>query len=674
LSVTAGPHVSFAFEGTRPPSGVVEEIRTKWHRGVFDTQRLDDSVEVIRGWLMEDNYLQPKVHGAIEELSSEERQVRFGIEPGVRFSQVILAFEGAESISPDTLDEIVNEQGLERQLFTDPVQVTELLRRYYREQGYLTAAIEKPRYEFKGRQARVILAVNEGPRYFIREISAAGTAAIPSTTLIDELPVRAGDPFLPFAAESALQHVRNLYWRRGYNDVHADYELVLDRRSGRVDVRLNVEEGAQSIVADVVVAGNVKTSDRLVREQVELQTLQPLDLAALARSRKNLYETQAFSTVDITRAPLVASASPSGAESSPAQSTPQRPVRLTVSVREVQPVQLRYGAAYDTERGIGGIFDISNHNTLGKARVIGLSSRYDSQLTDVRGYISQPSLRYWPIQTIASIYYTDERNPPTELTRRFDVDRRGASITQGRELGDHSIWNWGFRYEKSRSFDPAAGGRLDELLTVTPFTSTLTWETRDEVLDATRGAFLSQGFSYAPTWLGGDRAFIKYFGQYFHYFPLQPEQRKRFTNEILRPRLVYAVGLRVGLAHGIGSTLPVSERFFAGGSTTLRGFEQNTVGPIGVDGLPQGGAAMLVINNELRFPLVSIFDGVVFSDVGNVFPRVSDIVLTDLRETAGVGLRVRTRWVLVRGDYGILLDRRAGERRSRFYFSIGQAF
>ena len=63
-----------------------------------------------------------------------------------------------------------------------------------------------------------------------------------------------------------------------------------------------------------------------------------------------------------------------------------------------------------------------------------------------------------------------------------------------------------------------------------------------------------------------------------------------------------------------------------------------------------------------------------FLDVGNVFPKVSDFSFTDLRESAGVGLRVRTPWFLLRGDYGIPLDRRAGERRGRFYFSIGQAF
>jgi outer membrane translocation and assembly module TamA len=69
-----------------------------------------------------------------------------------------------------------------------------------------------------------------------------------------------------------------------------------------------------------------------------------------------------------------------------------------------------------------------------------------------------------------------------------------------------------------------------------------------------------------------------------------------------------------------------------------------------------------------------MFDGVAFLDVGNVYPRVSDISLSDMREAAGFGLRVRTPWFLIRMDYGFKLDRRPGESMGRLFFSIGQAF
>ena len=249
------------------------------------------------------------------------------------------------------------------------------------------------------------------------------------------------------------------------------------------------------------------------------------------------------------------------------------------------------------------------------------------------------------------------------------------SIQQERKLRDAYVLTYGYRLERVHTLTPSFEGViLDEALTVSPVTSTLTRETRDDVLDASRGAFLSQAFSYSPGWLGSDHPFIKYLGQYFHYFPLHEPARKPFTNEILRPRLVYATGVRIGLAEGIGGLVPRSERFFAGGSATLRGFAQNAVGSIGPNRIPVGGQAMLVLNNELRIPLVSIFDSVLFTDIGNVFDRVSDFSLTDLRKSVGIGLRVRTPWLLLRGDYGVVIAPRPGEPRSRVYFSIGQAF
>ena len=183
------------------------------------------------------------------------------------------------------------------------------------------------------------------------------------------------------------------------------------------------------------------------------------------------------------------------------------------------------------------------------------------------------------------------------------------SILQERELADKYVWSYGYRYERARTFNT---GTLDadDIVTVSPLTTTLTREGRDEVLDASTGSFLSHAFSYSPDWLGSTLPFFRYFGQYFYYLPLQAPQRRPFTNEILRPRLVFATGVRVGLGWGSGVDIPLSERFFAGGSTTLRGFAQNAVGPLDLAGTPRGGQALLVINNELRVPLLSRVDGV----------------------------------------------------------------
>ena len=664
LRVTSGPIVELRFEGATPSSKIQREVRTAWHHGIFDTQRGNDSVRVLREWLMLDQYLQPTVDYTVQDTGAR-RQVVFRIEAGRKYEKVVIAFEGASGISPGRLDKIIEQQRLEGQLFTEPQAVTSLLQRYYREQGYLAAELDAPRYDFAGTRARVVLAVREGQRFAVRQVSVTGNSVYASNEIVPKLPVVAGAPFMSVATEHALERIRDLYWRKGYNDMRSDYSLVVDRTAASVDVAFTIVEGRQTVVAGIAVEGNRRTSERLVRGQVELGASQPLDLAVLARSRRNLYSTGAFSIADISHEEVASEGT---------DNDNQKPVRLNVSVREVQPVQVRYGLSYDTEGGLGGILDFSIHNSLGKARVFGMQGRYDSEIHEGRVYVSQPSLRSWPRKTIASVYFREDLNPPTEETDPFDISRQGASIQQEAQFRKVYVWSYGYRYELATTLEPSLGVGATETVRVTPLTGTLTRETRDEVLDAAKGTFLSQAFAYSPSWLGSDRPYLKYYGQYFHYFPLSREKPKPFTNEILRPRLVFATGARIGLAQGLGGDVPTSERFYAGGSTTMRGFEQNAVGPVGVNNVPAGGNVSLILNNELRMPLVRIIDGVVFLDVGNVYPTIKDFSFTDLRQSAGVGIRLRTPWVLLRTDYGWVLDPRSGEKRGRFYFSIGQAF
>lgn len=710
IAIDAGPVVEMIFEGITPSSRVRRELRQQWQRGVVDSQRLDDAIESIREWLLHARFMNPTIHGRINEEANAKRRVVFDIDRGRHFDALKVVFNGAQGVPADDLVRIVRDQRQEQKLYTDPALVVALLERYYHEQGYLTADIHTPRYEYQGGEARVVMDVIEGPRYTTRSIKAQGNTVMTSDSLVSDIPLLAGDVYRPAVAERSLERLRDIYWRRGYNDVVCDYVLTVDRRNGQVDVAFTISEGSQVVVSDIRVTGNEQTHESLVRGQLQVAAGQPLDLAALAQSRKNLYDTGAYSLVEVEQrsalpaageAPEVAVPAPStpapgdgSADVPPAAARPAttaagdrdrdtgtasappalrtKPVDLDVTVREVQPYQLEYGVSYDTERGLGGILDVSDHNTLGSAREIGLRSRYDAQLHEARLYFTQPSLLTWKVKTALSAYTSREADPATSLSGAFTIDRIGASISQERELRNQYVWNYGVRYERAHTFD--VSGARDERVKVSPMTSTFTRETRDDLLDARKGSFTSHSFAYAPRWLGTDAPYVKYFGQYFRYVPLQPEKRKPLTNEILKPRLVYAFGVRLGVARGLGSDVPASERFFAGGSTSLRGFEQNAVGPLGVGNVAAGGAASLIVNNELRFPLISIFDGVAFADTGNVYARASDFSLTNLRQTIGGGLRVRTKWFLIRGDYGFVLSPRPGESRSRAYVSIGQAF
>jgi outer membrane translocation and assembly module TamA len=172
-------------------------------------------------------------------------------------------------------------------------------------------------------------------------------------------------------------------------------------------------------------------------------------------------------------------------------------------------------------------------------------------------------------------------------------------------------------------------------------------------------------------------------------------------------RIVLALGARVGLAHGfrrlvgrvgpdgepvrdegghplvdVVQDLPASERFFAGGDTTVRGFSLDRLGTpetISPTGFPTGGNGLVVLNAELRTAVVGSLGMVGFVDGGNVFPRAGDLRAQDLRAAAGVGLRYQSPVGPFRIDLGFKLDRREIapgrlERRSVLHISLGQAF
>ena len=211
LGVTSGPVVELSYDGVQPPSKVDKEVRRQWNRGVFDSQRTGDAAEVLREWLIDQRHLTPEITHRVEDVSPERRRVVFTIAPGPRFERIEMQFAGAAGIEPSTLDAVVDQQDLERELFTDPLVVTELLRRYYREEGYLTAEIETPRYEYEGTVARAVVQVHEGPRFTIRRVSVSGNHVLKTPALLGELPLAVGDPFLPRAAERALERTRELY-------------------------------------------------------------------------------------------------------------------------------------------------------------------------------------------------------------------------------------------------------------------------------------------------------------------------------------------------------------------------------------------------------------------------------------------------------------------------------
>ena len=188
-------------------------------------------------------------------------------------------------------------------------------------------------------------------------------------------------------------------------------------------------------------------------------------------------------------------------------------------------------------------------------------------------------------------------------------------------------------------------------------------DTRDDAFQPTHGGYASIEGSVFAQPIGSESSFAKLFlrGSWTHSF----KKGSRFASF-----------LRIGAEQPFANTnvVALSERFFAGGSNTLRGFATDSVGVQLPGGFNFGGESLLLLNEEWHFPLWRALRGELFFDAGNVYPTLHDFDPTDLRTAAGVGIRFETPIGPLRVEYGWKLDRRPDESSGELIFAIGSVF
>jgi outer membrane protein assembly factor BamA len=269
---------------------------------------------------------------------------------------------------------------------------------------------------------------------------------------------------------------------------------------------------------------------------------------------------------------------------------------------------------------------------------------------------------------LASAFLEDELHPG------FEVRRIGTSVRFSRQITRSTATAYRYTLEDVDTMGDSA--EFDEsTLRLSSVAVSALHDTRDALFDPRRGHFLGGELQYFGAGIGSEATFTRFSMQVYSF-------------KSLTPRIVWAQALRGGIAVTFGpsrddpassgdpvSGVPESERFFAGGDTTVRGFERDRLGPIDpVTGDPTGGETFVVFNEELRFPIWRFVNGAVFYDAGNVYRTRGDFDLGDIRHVAGIGLRLATPIGPFRLEYGAILDREPGEEHGQFFFSIGQAF
>lgn len=669
--IERGPRTRLVIEGHPVSAALHRELEQAWTRIVFDQFLLDEIRTRITRQLLAEGLLGSTVDARVTVSTPEEKEVRVTIDPGTRVSKREIRFTGNQSIDSSRLQDVISQQDLDVDGWLNPPLVASAVEEYYREQGYLAAAASAGEPVVDGTAGVLPVTVEEGPRFTFVTVAIAG-ASDRRPPLIDRIArvVAPGDPYDRAAIDRATVRIERAYRRRGFNDVQVDPQVSVDAGLGTVALTFQIDEGLQQILRDVSTEGATRTSSRTIRRALRLEPGQPVNLERWSQSRKRMYDTNVFRQVDIEPVPM--------------EPTPQdeangiQPVRAVVRVVEYPVWRLRYGLQYREERGteqatarstqsgFGVLGDLQNRNLFGRAVNGGLavSLQPDRLATSLFG--SNASFFGLPITSNAFLFAVNEQDPPID-SFETNTDRRGVSFEQRWRPLRRTELTWGYRYEWTHIYetDPVDVNLpiLDEVVRTGRLRSALYVDRRDDPFNASRGWFSSINFDKASPALGADFPYTKLLFQQFYYRQAGP--------------IVLATAARLGVAYR-AENIDFDNRFFAGGGTTVRGYAEDALGPR-AGSVPLGGGSLLILNQEVRFPIFSRLSGVTFVDAGNVWTTRGEIALGDLEIGYGFGLRVNTPFALLRVDYGIPTSsippgRRTGFANGRWYFGIGQIF
>jgi outer membrane protein assembly factor BamA/autotransporter translocation and assembly factor TamB len=677
--VRPGPRTTISVDGFSPSGSTLDAMATAWTRAVVDDFLRDEVANLARADLADEGYMLPTVTARVER-RADDKLLRVVINPGAHASDRKVEFSGNTHEKPERLLTVIAERGLKRAVWIDPPRVQQALDAFYRANGYLKAAVRIDPVSMSGATAIRPIHIDEGDPFVLRTVRFDGVHAMPQDEAERISGLSAGQVFTEARIEQAQLALDAQYRARGFNRVAILHQVESGADSSAVDVSIHVEEGPQQRLRDVVTTGLARTRPSLVSRALKLDVGTPVDLAAWNAARRRLYQTGAFRSVDIQREVIEPATAPADSSMPP----PEEPVRATVAVQEWPPFRLRYGIELQDELataedarsiasvsegggrtfGVGAAGDLGFRNLFGRAISAGVAGRYTLDTRTGRVYGTAPSFFGWPIvsnvfveRSISDVGATAQ----TEATRQ--EKRTDFTFEQRIRPAARTEVAYSYSYERNHTIDlnPDPNNPLpfDLLVRSGRFASSVLFDRRDDLSDATRGWFHSSSLEYAPEWRS-DVRFIKYFVQQKYYWR---------TGAV-----VLASYARLGLATAFEKTLIPADRFFAGGGNSVRGYEEDVLGPVDLLGDPAGGNAIVVLNQEVRFPIVKYVRGVGFFDAGRAFDKVASLSLRDLSASTGFGLRVVTPVVLVRIDYGLPFDSSVGPRNGRWFFSIGQMF
>ncbi len=730
VDVVRGPHVTLVFRGDPISREKRDEVLPLDREGGLDEDRLEDASLEIERYLRGQGYREATAPYTREQGPSGETLLVYTLRRGPQYKIATVAVEGVGQVPLATVRPMLataeGQWFVQSRVDGDVARLAEEYRRRGFREVKVSAAVAPQSSSAPLLDVR--FTVEEGPRLTVGTFTFEGNAALPATTLRAAVASQPGAPFYQPQVNADRDAILSLYLDRGYQLASVEARTQMAPDSRQVDLLFQVQEGPRMVIDRVLVVGNQRIDALTIERETGLTSGMPVSPQVLADARRRLAAMGLFRRAQVSELQLG-----SGTERDVLVEIEEGPVNTIgygAGIEGLLRLKRDTGTGATVERfdvAPRGFFEFGRRNLWGGNRTINLFMRGAIRSSDlvnassdgstpaaatplddegsgfreyrVLGTYREPGFMGLPIdlavtgvldQAIRSSYDFNRRQAFVEGSHRF-----GRASAAGRySLGRTRVFNDRIapedRLNIDRLFNPG--------LRLSTFSVSGAFDTRDDPVSPTRGALLLFDTGLAARRFGSDTGFVRSYAQSFVF------------REVPRARgTVLAAGVRIGIARGFSRIVrlldeegnpvlgpggepvlveardvPASERFFAGGDTTVRGFAQDRLGSPDVldrNGVSRGGQAVVIVNGELRFPIASGLGlgGAAFVDVGNVFTRAADIALGRLRTGIGLGIRWSSPVGPLRVDLGWKVARHRfpnGEREDGFapHITIGQAF
>ncbi|NJK90710.1 MAG: outer membrane protein assembly factor BamA [Blastochloris sp.] len=519
-----------------------------------------------------------------------------------------ITFEGATVFSEDELRKVFktrkknwlsffNKSGLlKEEQFQEDLKA---LREYYQKNGYIDMQVKGVDYSYPEEDVIDIkVTVFEGIQYRVGRINFEKNQLFTSEQIMGRLTMKEEGVFSPQGLEEDVKAVRDLYGERGYIDANVTPVRQPNIESGKMDVLYSVEENEQSFVERIIIQGNNRTKDKVLRRELALAPGEVYDSVRVDASKKRLENLGYFSKVDISEKETA---------------VPNRR-DMVVTVEEQRTGSVTFGIGFSTVDSLLGFVELSQGNFdyanfpsfTGAGQKFRTRLQYGLTRRDFLVSWTEP----WFLDRQLSFGFDLFYNQSSFDSSVYDIERYGAAVRVGKAL--NQFWRFGVRYQAENigivDVDTTASAALraeEGYRTKSSVRATLTYDTRDSLFLTRSGEKAEFSAEGAGGPLLGDTNIWK----------LEAEATKFF---LLPYDLIVSMGLATSVVDGYDGTNPppLFDRLFIGGSRSIRGFGFRDIGPLDSTGEPFGGQTMAYSNLELTFPIIDRVRGAVFVDGG----------------------------------------------------------